>query len=108
MVGGALGVAVLGSLLSSGYRSELDVTGLPAPAAEAARESLGGAIQVSEGHGALLVSAQEAFVAGMSTASLVAAAVAFAGALFALAFLPARERHHEPVLATGVPAAQPA
>jgi hypothetical protein len=108
MVGGALGVAVLGSLLSSGYRAELDVTGLPAPAAEAARESLGGAIQVAGGHGPLLQSAQEAFVTGMSTASLVAAGVAFAGALFALAFLPARERQHEPLLAGAIPAAQPA
>ncbi len=92
MVGGALGVAVLGSLLSSGYRGAIDVTGLPAPAAAAARDSLGGALQVAGGHGPLAFSARHAFVTGMSTASLAAAAIALAGALFALAFLPARER----------------
>jgi hypothetical protein len=92
MVGGALGVAVLGSILSSGYRSHVDVTGLPAPAADAARDSLGGALQVANGHGALVASAQDAFVGAMSTASLAAAAIALAGALVALVFLPSRER----------------
>jgi EmrB/QacA subfamily drug resistance transporter len=92
MVGASLGVAVLGSVLSSGYRSNLDVTGLPAVAAAAARDSLGGALQVAGGHGPLVESAQHAFVVGMHATSLVAAGIAFAGALLALAFLPARER----------------
>jgi hypothetical protein len=92
MVGASLGVAVLGSVLSSGYRSHVDVTGLPAAAAAAARDSLGGALQFGGGHGPLVESAQQAFVVGMHTTSLVAAGIAFTGALFALAFLPARER----------------
>jgi EmrB/QacA subfamily drug resistance transporter len=47
--GGALGVAVLGSLLSSGYRGDMDhvVNGLPGGAAAAAHDSLGGALQVA-------------------------------------------------------------
>src|SRR5690606_35799009 len=48
-VGGALGVAVIGSLMSSVYRSNLDTSAVPLPpaATEAARESLGGALAVA-------------------------------------------------------------
>ncbi|CAA9528930.1 MAG: Uncharacterized MFS-type transporter [uncultured Thermoleophilia bacterium] len=92
MVGGALGVAVLGGVLGSHYRSHVDVTGLDGPAAEAARDSLGGALQMAAGNDAVLASAQQAFVGGMTTATLAAAAVAFAGALFAAVVLPSRER----------------
>jgi EmrB/QacA subfamily drug resistance transporter len=92
--GGALGVAVLGSLLSSGYRADMDaaVSGLPANAADAARDSLGGAMAVAaQGGGSrLATAAQEAFVSGMHSAVIVAAAIALAGALIALVFLPAR------------------
>jgi MFS transporter, DHA2 family, multidrug resistance protein len=97
-------VAVLGSLLSSGYRADMDaaVSGLPAGAADAARDSLGGALAVAaHGGGArLATTAQEAFVSGMHSAVIVAAGIALAGALIALVFLPAREsepaveRHH--------------
>src|SRR5205823_1334041 len=49
-VGGALGVAILGSLLAAAYHSSMDasaaVQSLPAPAAAAAHDSLGGAVQV--------------------------------------------------------------
>ena len=45
VAGGALGVAVLGSLLASGYRGDMDsaVGALPAQAREVAQDSLGGA-----------------------------------------------------------------
>src|SRR3954466_10926288 len=48
--GGALGVAVLGSLLASGYRAHMDaaVSSLPAPARDAAQDSLGGAMAVAQ------------------------------------------------------------
>jgi EmrB/QacA subfamily drug resistance transporter len=98
--GGALGVAVLGSLLSSGYRADMDaaVSGLPASAADTARDSLGGAIAVAAhgGGSRLVTAAQDAFVSGMHSAVVVAAAIALAGALIALVFLPARAQ--EPVV----------
>src|SRR3954471_21226145 len=104
--GGALGVAILGSLLSSGYRADMDaaVSGLPASAADTARDSLGGAMAVAAhgGGSRLATTAQEAFVSGMHSAVIVAAAIALAGALIALVFLPARasedvtERHTAP------------
>jgi EmrB/QacA subfamily drug resistance transporter len=100
VTGGALGVAVLGSLLASGYRGDMEsVTGaLPAPAQEAAQDSLAGALAISErlGDGSLAAAAQDAFLSGMHTAALVAAAVALAGAVVAAVFLPGREREPTP------------
>src|SRR4051794_11713323 len=84
--GGALGVAVLGSLLASGYRGEMDSVAAPPPV----HDSLAGALAVGDPR--LADAARDAFLAGMHTASLVAAAVAFSGAIVAAVFLPSRER----------------
>jgi EmrB/QacA subfamily drug resistance transporter len=91
-VGGALGVAILGSLLASTYRSSLG-----ASATAAARASVGGALEVARGIGgvqgaALARSAKAAYVDGMSVGVLVAAGVALLGALIALVFLPSRAK----------------
>jgi EmrB/QacA subfamily drug resistance transporter len=101
--GGALGVAVLGSLLSSGYRAHMDeaVTGLPASAAGAAQDSLAGGLHVAAGIGGpagarLADTAQAAFVSGMHTALVVGAVVAFAGAIVAARWLPARATETQP------------
>jgi EmrB/QacA subfamily drug resistance transporter len=101
--GGALGVAVLGSLLSSGYRAHMDeaVTGLPASAAGAAQDSLAGGLHVAAGIGGpagarLADTAQAAFVSGMHTALVVGAVVAFAGAIVAARWLPARATEPQP------------
>ncbi|TMK69427.1 MAG: MFS transporter [Actinobacteria bacterium] len=85
-VGGALGVAVLGSLLTTGYRDHLDPH-VPAQA----RDSLGAALHVPSTH--VVDGAQQAFVAGMSTTALVAAAIALVGALVAAIALPKRSRY---------------
>jgi EmrB/QacA subfamily drug resistance transporter len=97
LVGGSLGVAVLGSLLSSGYGAHMDgaVSNLPGPAAAAAHDQLGGALTVAGRIGGsagqlLADTARDAFVSGMHTAAFVAAAVALCGALVAMLFLPAR------------------
>jgi EmrB/QacA subfamily drug resistance transporter len=94
-VGGAMGVAVLGSLLSTEYRSALPSLGDLPPQADAARSSLGAATEVANAiggpTGAMLQQlANNAFVHGMHTAFVVAAAVALTSSLLALAFLPAR------------------
>jgi predicted MFS family arabinose efflux permease len=95
--GGALGVAVLGSLLSSGYRADMHdaVTGLPGSAAAAAQDSLAGGLHVAAGLGGptgarLAEAAQSAFVSGMHTALVVGAVVTLAGAVVAARWLPAR------------------
>jgi EmrB/QacA subfamily drug resistance transporter len=102
--GGALGVAVLGSLLSSGYRGDMDgaLTGLPAAAAGLARDSLSGALALGDDR--VAGAAREAFVSGMHTAALVAAGIALAGSVIALVFLPARARSAAPEHATGLQA----
>jgi len=97
LVGGAQGVAVLGSLLASHYRDGMDdaVQALPAPAADAASGSIGGALEIATRAGgaagqALQDAAVVAFVEGMQATLLVAAAVALAGAVSAARYLPSR------------------
>jgi EmrB/QacA subfamily drug resistance transporter len=105
-VGGTLGVAVLGSVLASGYGGSMDgsaVAGLPADAAAAASDSVGGAhevaAQIGGDTGARLISlADQAFVDSMATTATLAAAIALVGALIALVFLPSRATTSEPVL----------
>ncbi|MCU1375211.1 MAG: drug resistance transporter [Actinomycetia bacterium] len=103
-VGGALGVAVLGSIASSGYAHSIgkviDGTAMPASAAHAVKDSLGGALQVAGRIGgqpgaALTDAARHAFVDGMGVTLLIAAGVALLGAVIALAFLPARAEELE-------------
>ena len=85
-VGGAIGIALLGTLLSSGYRSGLGsaTDGLPADAAEAAEDNVGAALAVAEnvpGGEALAAAARDAFVDGMQLAMWTGAAVMFVSAL---------------------------
>jgi EmrB/QacA subfamily drug resistance transporter len=98
-VGGTLGVAVIGSVLTSAYAPAMDgaTAGLPAQAADAASDSVGAAHHVAatlggEAAARLVSAADHAFVDAMSTTTTIAAAVALAGAMVALAFLPARPR----------------
>jgi len=88
-LGGALGVAVLGSLVSSGYRAGMD--GITGPAQDSIAGALAVAGQAGGEQGAQLTAlAQTAFVDGMHAAVLVGAAIAVAGAVLALVALPAR------------------
>ncbi|WP_432103597.1 MFS transporter [Streptomyces sp. bgisy091] len=95
-VGGALAVAVLGSVMSGVYTDRLGgaLTGVPDEAAEAARESVMGAVAVADGLGAqgapLREAAGAAFADAMGTVMLSCAGVVLAGALLCLLFLPAR------------------
>ena len=72
-VGGALGVAALGSLLSAVSASDLGphLHGVPAPAADAARDSVAVTVAVPGLH----ASAAHAFVSGMTSVLLACAAV---------------------------------
>ena len=94
-LGGALGLALLGTVGIVIYRSRLPESlpaSIPAAAAAAARDTLGGARDVAaqlpaaQGE-ALLNAARVAFVAGMQFAAVISVAVAIAVALFALRFL---------------------
>ncbi|HWC38869.1 MAG TPA: MFS transporter [Acidimicrobiales bacterium] len=98
-VGGALGVAVIGSVLASGYRSVVGGVlaghAVPPIAATAIKSSVGGALEVAHrapaALGAALASvARHGFVHGIGLAMPVAAGVALAGAVVVVIFLPAR------------------
>jgi len=88
--GPPLGTAILGSVISAGYLARINLTGLPAPAAAAARQSIFGGVAVARrlGSASLLASAKAAFVHGMDTALVVSAAIAVAGLVLTVAFLP--------------------
>ncbi|MFI1018418.1 MFS transporter [Streptomyces sp. NPDC020965] len=89
--GGALGIAVLGSIGASIYRQNMDdnmPTGLPEAVSDTAHETLGGAVQVAshlpaEVGGLLLDASREAFTEGMQIASYAAGGVMLIAALLA-------------------------
>jgi predicted MFS family arabinose efflux permease len=91
-VGAALGVALLGSVLSAAYVDRLDVSGLPAPAATAVKESISGAVAVAGrlGDPQLLVASRLSFVHAMDVVLLVCAALAAVGAVLSAFLLTAR------------------
>lgn len=95
-IGGALGVAILGSVLASIYSSTMEplVTSLPPQAAEHASDSIGGAFTVAAEAGdlaaPLIEAAKSAFIDGMGVAVWLAVGVAVAGAVVTWLFLPAR------------------
>ncbi len=97
-VGAALGVALLGSVLASGYTNRLEVSALPDDAAEVARDSVSGAIAVAESLGdqALATSAHAAYVHGMDLVLIVCAAIAVVGAALVTFALPGRPTVVEP------------
>lgn len=92
MVGGAIGVAVLGTILNAAYRDRLDVGGLPSGAADAVRDNAVAGVRVAAqtGSATLLDSVRAAFVHGMDTMLLTCGGIAVLGAVVALAFLPQR------------------
>ncbi|MGO9890014.1 MAG: MFS transporter [Solirubrobacteraceae bacterium] len=102
LLGGTLGVAVIGSVYASLYATRLTSAlpiGLPAAVVRTAHASVGAALTVAgkighAGHPALAVAihngAHSAFFAGFSAANYLAAGVAGAGAVMALALLPAQ------------------
>jgi DHA2 family multidrug resistance protein-like MFS transporter len=100
-LGGALGIAILGSIGTAVYRSELAhrlPAGIPSQAAEIARNTLGAAVgvagQLPDPLGSTLLNiARDAFVQGMHLAAAISAAVAIGAAIMAVILLrrvPAR------------------
>ncbi|AXK33955.1 MFS transporter [Streptomyces armeniacus] len=85
-LGTALGVALLGALLSAGYRGAVDgrLHGIPPEAADTAREGVANAVEVADRTGphagALVHAAQQSFVDGWQQAMW--AGVGVMGALF--------------------------
>ena len=98
-VGGALGVAVIGSVLATRYQDHMSAAlagrHLPGAAAHTILGSLGGALAVAAhaggAAGALLANAaRAAFMSGSEIALAVGAAVALGGAVLVIARLPSQ------------------
>ena len=96
-VGGAFGVAILGSILNTIYTSNMaeSVKGLPPEAAGPAQDSVGAAVNIATRIGgpqgeALANAARDSFVGGMHTAFLLAAGVALLAAVLVYRFMPAK------------------
>jgi hypothetical protein len=93
-LGGALGIAVLGSVLNSAYRTGVapDVSHLPPNLAEGARGSLGAAQAIGHRLGSLDLTAHAntAFVHGIHLALLAGATTLIAGAVFVAFRAPGR------------------
>jgi MFS transporter, DHA2 family, multidrug resistance protein len=100
-LGGALGIAILGSVGIAIYRAEVAdrlPAAVPDGAAAIARDTLGSAVEVARElpdrlGAAVIQTAREAFVNGMQLTSAIAAVVAVGLAILALAML----RHHPTV-----------
>jgi EmrB/QacA subfamily drug resistance transporter len=95
-LGGALGVAIIGSVINTAYRDRMAdvVGGLPGPAAAAAGDSVGAAVAIADQVGgalgeALAATARAGFVDALGIAAVVAAGVAIATAILVYRLMPA-------------------
>ena len=91
-VGGTIGVAVLGTVLATVYRSHLHLAGLPGAAAGAIRKSVAAGIAAARAAGShqLLDTVRLAYVHGLDVMLWVCSGIAIVSAFLALAFLPGR------------------
>ncbi|MFK0293751.1 MFS transporter [Streptomyces sp. NPDC090442] len=106
-LGAALGIALLGSIVTSIYQGFAAPVGVPGHVVDAARSSLGGAVDAAsqlpaDQSAALLKAAQDAFVSGVDTAAGIGAVVLLGAAVAAWFLLRGQE------LADSAPVAQPA
>ncbi|HEU5192356.1 MAG TPA: MFS transporter [Methylomirabilota bacterium] len=91
-LGGALGIAILGSIGAAVYRgmmAEALPAGIPAEKAETARATLGGALSAAASVGGplgveLMARAREAFAQGLEMTAVIGAAVVLAAAVTAV------------------------
>jgi len=111
-LGGALGIAVLGSILNTAYRSgvEQHTAALPTALADKARGSLGAAQAIGHrlGSGDLAGHANSAFVHGVSLALITGAVALVGGALFVALRAPGRAESEANAGIEAVPSVTPA
>jgi DHA2 family multidrug resistance protein-like MFS transporter len=98
MVGASLGIAVIGSILFSTYSSRVAdaVAGLSAELAEAAKDSVGAAVQISASLGGeagaeLFAAAGNAFADALGMVGIWSASIAIVTALLVAKFMPSRD-----------------
>ena len=89
-VGATIGIAVLGTALSTVYRSKLTLPGVRPDDATLARGSVGTGVEVAERLGSpqVLAAVHQAFASGVDVMLWICAGIAIASALLAVLFLP--------------------
>lgn len=92
-VGGALGIAVLGSIMTATYRDNLNLLGVPDSVAEQVRHSVASAAHIG---GSLADQANSAFIDGVRVALLAAAALLVLAAASVAALTRHRASTSEP------------
>jgi MFS transporter, DHA2 family, multidrug resistance protein len=116
-LGGALGIAILGSIGVAVYRGQLATTlpaDVPSQAAAAARDTLGGAVAAAqqlptEVGSALMTAAREAFTAGLQVTAAISAVIAAGIAVLATVLLrEVRASSEEAPVGPPATAAEPA
>jgi len=91
-LGSSVGVAILGTLVNSAYRSRLTAIPLPGPLAATARTSVTSGVAVARrlGRPDLLASVRAAFVHGMDLTLWICGGIGAVSVVLALALLPGR------------------
>jgi hypothetical protein len=96
-LGGAIGVALIGSVMAAGYRSGIAerAAALPGEQGHVVTEGIGGALatapQLNPSAGSSLIAdAQHAFLGGWSSAMFLAAGVSLVAAIAAALLIPRR------------------
>jgi EmrB/QacA subfamily drug resistance transporter len=110
-LGGALGVAIIGSIINTVYRDRMVdvVVGLPGQAAAAAGDSVGAAVAIAARIGgpageALAAAARTSFVGALAPAAVIAAGIAVTTAVLVVRAMPARAAlEPAPIASTAAP-----
>jgi EmrB/QacA subfamily drug resistance transporter len=112
-MGGAVGIALIGSVLNASYRTSIEpaVAALPEAVREPVSEGIGGALAVAARFGPeaapLVEAARSAYVDGMAPALYLAAGVSLIGALYTALRGPKSTAEAEPRLHPTAPASSP-
>jgi len=108
-MGGAVGIALIGSVLNAAYQANVEpaTAGLPPEAAQPVTDGIGGALAVATQMGpngaTIIDAARQAFVDAMTPALLLGASVCAAAALFTALRGPKTAAEAEPRLHTSSP-----
>lgn len=103
-LGGALGVAILGAIISAVYETKMAETAsrLPEQIQTGLESSLAVALSVAEHLGpaadAVVSAAKDAFMGGISQAAMVAAMIIFSAAVIAFFGLPKHQSKNDDVI----------
>lgn len=88
-VGGTMGVALLGTVLSAGYRNNLNLDGLPSEAADTVSRNVSAGMVVAKQFNSndIIESVKSSFIHGMSSTLWTCGAIAVVGTILSVCFV---------------------